>query len=86
MEFDVVGEVEAELVEVETQATIEIADEDLGGMDAEVGGRRRGGWGASGHAGDYKTGEGTRKKITRRRRVRGEAQKKRKADPSLRSG
>jgi hypothetical protein len=53
----------------------------LGGMDAEVGGRRRGGWGASGHAGDYKTGEGTRKKITRRRRVRGEAQRREKQIP-----
>ena len=41
LELDVVGEVEAELVEVEAEAAIEIAYEDLGGMDAEVGGRRR---------------------------------------------
>jgi hypothetical protein len=38
LEFDVVGEVEAELVEVEAEAAIEIANENLGGMDAEVGG------------------------------------------------
>jgi hypothetical protein len=37
LELDVVGEVEAELVEVEAKAAIKIADEDLGGMDAEVG-------------------------------------------------
>ena len=42
LELLVVGEVEAELVEVEAEAAVEIADEDLGGMDAEVGLRLRG--------------------------------------------
>jgi len=42
LELDVVGEMEAELVEVEAEATVEIAHEDLRGMDAEVGGGRRG--------------------------------------------
>jgi len=43
LELDVVGEVEAELVEVEAEAAVEIADEDLRGMDAEMGrGRLRG--------------------------------------------
>jgi hypothetical protein len=36
LELDVVGEVEAELVEVEAETTVEIADEDLSGMDTEV--------------------------------------------------
>ena len=36
LELDVVGEVKAELVEVEAEAAIEIAHEDLSGMDAEV--------------------------------------------------
>lgn len=38
LEAHVVGQVEAQLIEVEAQAAVEIADEDLGGMDAEVGG------------------------------------------------
>ena len=43
LELDVVGEMEAELVEVEAEAAVEIADEDLRGMDAEMGrGRLRG--------------------------------------------
>jgi len=42
LELDVVGEVEAELVEVEAEAAVKIADEDLRGMDPEVGrGRSR---------------------------------------------
>ncbi len=45
LKLDVIGEVEAELVEVEAQATVEIADEDLGGVDAEVWGGLRRGWG-----------------------------------------
>ena len=53
MEPDVVGEVEAKLVDVEAEAAIEIADEDLGGMDAEVGAWLRGGSGAGGHGRDY---------------------------------
>jgi hypothetical protein len=46
LKLDVIGEVEAELVEVEAEAAIEIADEDLRGMDTEVGGGLRRGWGA----------------------------------------
>jgi hypothetical protein len=42
LKLDVIGEVEAELVEVEAETAVLIADEDLGGMDAEVGGRLRG--------------------------------------------
>ncbi len=42
LEAHVVGEVEAELVEVEAEAAVKIADEDLGGVDAEVGGGLRG--------------------------------------------
>jgi hypothetical protein len=62
LELDVVGEVEAELVEVEAEAAVEIANEDLGGMDAEVGGGRRSGWDACGHGEDYKTGRGSEEK------------------------
>ncbi len=58
LKLDVVGEVEAELVEVEAEAAVEVADEDLSGMDAEVGLRLGGGSGAGGHEGDYKTGGG----------------------------
>ena len=38
MEADVVGQVEAQLIDVEAEAAVEVADEDLGGVDAEVGG------------------------------------------------
>ena len=41
LELNIVGEVKAELVEVEAEAAIEIAHEDLSGMDAEVRAWRR---------------------------------------------
>jgi hypothetical protein len=41
LELHVVGEVKAELLEVEAEAAIEIAHEDLSGMDAEMRGWRR---------------------------------------------
>ncbi len=75
LELGVVGEVEAELVDVEAEAAVLVADEDLGGVDAEVGGGIRG-WCGCGHDGDYtaRRSDGrTKKKITRRRRV-GDAQ------------
>jgi hypothetical protein len=40
LKLDVIGEVEAELIDVEAEAAVLIADEDLGGMDTEVGGGR----------------------------------------------
>jgi hypothetical protein len=83
LELDVVGEVEAELVEVEAEAAVKIADEDLGGMDAEVGGGPRSGWGAGGHAEDYKMRRGGRRNI---RKDNAEARREEKNRSSLRSG
>jgi hypothetical protein len=62
LEFGVVGEVEAELVDVEAQAAILVADVDVDGVDAEVGGRRRSGSGAGGHRRDYTAGNGREEK------------------------
>ena len=62
LKLNVVGEVEAELVEVEAEAAVEIADEDLSGMDTEVWGGRRRGWCAGGHDGDYTAGRRTEEK------------------------
>lgn len=55
LKLDVIGEVEAELVEVEAEAAVEITDEDLGGMDTQVRGGIRG-WCGGGHEGDYTAG------------------------------
>jgi len=43
LEFGVVGEMEAELVNVEAEGAVLVADIDVDGVDAEVGGRRRNG-------------------------------------------
>jgi hypothetical protein len=52
LEFGVVGQVEAELVDVEAEAAVLIADVDVEGMDAEVRGGIWG-WGGGGHGEDY---------------------------------
>jgi hypothetical protein len=61
LEFGVIGEVEAELVDVEAEAAILVADVDVDGVDAQV---RRGlrGWGGGGHGGDYTAGSGREEK------------------------
>jgi len=56
LEFGVVGEVEAELVNVEAEAAILVADVDVDGMDAEVG-RRRWEWCGGGHGEIIRRGE-----------------------------
>jgi len=43
LELGVVGEVETELVDVEAEAAVLVADVDVDGVDAEVRGRRRNG-------------------------------------------
>jgi hypothetical protein len=48
LEFGVVGKVEAELIDVEAEAAVLVADVDGDGVDAEVGGRIWG-WCGSGH-------------------------------------
>jgi methylenetetrahydrofolate dehydrogenase (NADP+)/methenyltetrahydrofolate cyclohydrolase len=73
LEFGVVGEVEAELVDVEAEAAVLVADVDVDGMDAEMGGRRRRGWGGGGHARDYKTGRGGAEKDNAEAQGRAEA-------------
>jgi hypothetical protein len=81
LELDVVGEVEAELVEVEAEAAVKIADEDC------VEWMRR--WGEGGCEGDegpedmdeiIRRGAGGKKRITQRRRVRRSAQRKRREE------
>lgn len=42
LEFGVVGKMEAELVDVEAEAAVLVADVNIDGVDAEVGGRLRG--------------------------------------------
>ena len=48
LEFGVIGEVEAKLVDVEAKAAVLVADVDIDGVDAEVGGGLRG-WCGGGH-------------------------------------
>ena len=65
LEFGVVGEVEAELVDVEAEATVLVADVDVDGVDAEVGRVVRG-WRGGGHGGDYTAGRGSRRNRRKR--------------------
>ena len=53
LEFGVVGEVEAELVDVEAEAAILVMHVDIDGMDPEVGAWWLRGGGTGGHALDY---------------------------------
>jgi hypothetical protein len=62
LEFGVVGEVEAELLNEEADAAIVVAHKDVDALDAKVRLRLRAGRGAGGHAGDYKTGRGSEEK------------------------
>jgi len=60
LEFGVVGEVEAELVDVEAEAAVLVADVDGDGVDAEVGRGIRG-WCGGGHGRDYTVRRGDEK-------------------------
>jgi hypothetical protein len=61
LEFGVVGEVEAELVDVEAEAAVLVADVDIDGVDAEVGRGLRS-WCGGGHGRDYTAGSGREEK------------------------
>ncbi len=75
LQFGVVGEVEAELVNVKAQAAILVADVNVDGVDAEM---RRGirSWCWGRHGEIIRRGAEQKEKITQRRRVRGDAQRK----------
>jgi len=61
LQFGVVGEVEAELVDVEAEAAVLVADVDIDGVDAEVGRWLRR-WCGGAHGGDYTAGSGREEK------------------------
>jgi hypothetical protein len=84
LEFGVVGEVEAELVDVEAEAAVLVADVDVDGVDAKVGRRLRG-WCGRGHGEIIRRGDEEKKKITQRRRVRGDPQSKKEKSRPLAS-
>jgi len=56
LECGVVGEVEAELVDVEAETAVLVADVDIDGVDAEVGGGILG-WCGGGHGEIIRRGE-----------------------------
>jgi len=60
LQFGVVSEVEAELVDVEAEAAVLVADVDVDGVDAEVRRWLRG-WCRGTHERDYKTRRGGRR-------------------------
>jgi hypothetical protein len=62
LEFGVVGEVEAELLDEEADAAIVVAHEDVDALDAKVRMRFCAGSRSGGHGGDYRTGRGSAEK------------------------
>jgi hypothetical protein len=84
LEFGVVGEVEAELLNEEADAAIVVAHEDVDALDAKVRMRFCAGSGTGGHAEDYRTGRGSEEKDNAEAQgaERRAEEDKRKAGPS----